>query len=145
MGVFSEAAPAAQHRGLKSVNDKECEPMAETKTHTGGCHCKKVRFEVETGLDTVISCNCSNCQIRGLMLTFVTPDHFKLISGESDLTTYQFNKNVIHHMVCKSCGVEPFATGKKPGGGDMVAVNVRCIDDIELGAITPTPVDGRSL
>lgn len=118
--------------------------MVEARTHAGGCHCKKVRFEVETDLETVISCNCSNCQIRGLMLTFVTPARFRLLSGEADLLDYQFNKKVIHHMVCTSCGVEPFGRGTAPDGTEMVAVNIRCLDDVDLGAITPTPVDGRS-
>jgi len=27
----------------------------------------------------------------------------------------------------------------------MVAVNVRCLDDVDLGQLTPTPFDGKNL
>lgn len=118
--------------------------MAELKTHSGGCHCGKVRFEVETDLGQVIRCNCSNCQIRGLLLPFAGADQFKLLSGDDALADYQFNKKVIHHMVCTTCGVEAFGKGIGPGGKPMVAINVRCLDGINPDALTPTPIDGRS-
>jgi hypothetical protein len=41
--------------------------------------------------------------------------------------------------------VGAFSRGKNPKGEDMVAVNVRCLDDIDIAALTPTPFDGRSL
>ncbi len=59
-----------------------------------------VRYRAETDLAQVLSCNCSHCQKRGLMLTFVTPDHFTLLSGGDGLADYQFNKKVIHHLFC---------------------------------------------
>jgi hypothetical protein len=31
-----------------------------------------------------------------------------------------------------------------PDGKPMAAVNVRCVDDIDLGALQPKPFDGRS-
>ncbi|MEA2966592.1 MAG: hypothetical protein QOI46_6690, partial [Alphaproteobacteria bacterium] len=30
-------------------------------------------------------------------------------------------------------------------GDEMVAVNVRCLDDVDISALAPTPFDGRSL
>jgi hypothetical protein len=41
--------------------------------------------------------------------------------------------------------VDVFARGKKPDGSDVVAVNVSCIDGIELSKLKMTPVDGRSM
>lgn len=119
--------------------------MTETKTHTGGCHCGRVRYEVETDLGTVISCNCSICSRKGLVLTFVPGEKFTLISGEDSLTDYQFNKHVIHHLSCATCGVQPFARGRSPEGVETVAINVRCLDDVDVAALSPTPYDGRSL
>jgi hypothetical protein len=118
--------------------------MPETKTYTGGCHCGAVRYEVATSLTPLIVCNCSNCHSKGLTLTFVDPGQFKLISGEDALRDYQFNKRVIHHLFCATCGVESFARGRKPDGSEAVAINVRCLDGIDFGALKPTPVDGRS-
>jgi len=119
--------------------------MPETKTYTGGCHCGKVRYEVETDLSQVIACNCSICTKRGLILTFVLADQFKLLSGSDVLKDYQFNKKVIHHVFCPDCGVESFANGTRPGDGRaMVAINVRCLDGVDLAALQPKPFDGRS-
>jgi hypothetical protein len=118
--------------------------MAERKTRAGGCHCGRVRYEVETDLATVISCNCSICTKKGLLLTFVPAPQFSLLSGEDRLVDYQFNKHVIHHLSCAACGVESFARGRAPDGAEMVAINARCLDGIELAELTLTPFDGRS-
>ncbi len=72
------------------------------KTHTGGCHCGKVRYEVETDLEKVLICNCSHCEKKGLLLNFVDKDKFKLLSGKDELVEYQFNKKVISHLFCRS-------------------------------------------
>jgi hypothetical protein len=42
------------------------------------------------------------------------------------------------------CGVEVFARGTKPDGSEVVAVNVSCMDGVDLSRIKMTPVDGRS-
>lgn len=118
--------------------------MTEAKTHAGGCHCGRVRYEVETDLATVISCNCSVCSMKGLILTFVPKERFSLLAGEDNLTDYQFNKHVIHHLSCATCGVQSFARGRTPDGSETVAINVRCLDDIDLSSLTPMPFDGRS-
>ena len=111
---------------------------------TGGCHCKKVSYEVDIDLtQPALECNCSHCQIKGLLLTFVPAAQFTLLSGEDSLTDYRFNTEKIQHLFCKSCGVESFGRGQK-GEERMVAVNVRTIDDIDLSTITRKPVDGRS-
>lgn len=120
--------------------------MAEMKKYTGGCHCGKIRYEVTTDLSSVISCNCSICTKRGLLLTFVTPERFTLLSGdEKTLADYQFNKKVIHHLFCVSCGVESFGTGTMPDGKKMVSINVRCLGDVDISSLTLTPFNGRAL
>jgi hypothetical protein len=118
--------------------------MPEMKRYSGGCHCGKVRYEAETDLGTVLSCNCSICSKKALLLTFVPQEKFKLLSGESELSDYQFNHHVIHHLFCKSCGTQSFSRAVAPDGKAMVALNVRCLDDIDIGALTLTPFDGRS-
>ena len=93
----------------------------------------------------MISCNCSICQKRGLLLAFTTPDQFTLTAGPNDLTDYRFNKKVIRHLFCPECGIESFARGTGPDGREMVAINVRCLDGVDPVTLTPTPFDGRSL
>ena len=105
--------------------------MSEAKKYTGGCHCKSVRYEVTAEFKSVMSCNCSMCSKKGHLLAFVAPDQFVLLSGEDGLTDYQFHKHVIHHPFCKVCGVSSFMRGTSPRG-PMVAINTRCIDDLDL-------------
>jgi hypothetical protein len=119
--------------------------MPYAKTYTGGCHCGEVRYETTTDLATVMSCNCSRCTKVGALWTFVNADQFALRSGEECLTDYQFNRKVIHHLFCSVCGIESFARGKNPDGSDVVAVNVRCLDGLDVSTLSPTPFDGRSL
>ncbi len=115
-----------------------------TQTYTGGCHCGNVAYSVKADLDSVISCNCSVCSKRGSLLTFVPEANFHLLTGEGETTDYQFNKRVIHHMFFKTCGILSYGTGTAPDGAKMVAVNVRCLDDVDLDSLKITPVDGRS-
>jgi hypothetical protein len=119
--------------------------MSETAKHTGGCHCGQVRYEVETKLEPVISCNCSICQKRGALVTFVPAAQFTLLSGADDLTDYQFNNKIVHHLFCNRCGVGSFARGIGPDGSAMIAVNVRCLDDVDPTALSPMAFDGKSL
>ena len=119
--------------------------MSELKTYSGGCHCGKVRYEVELDLGSpVMSCNCSMCGRAGTLLTFVPAEQFKLLSGEEVLNDYQFNTKQIHHLFCKTCGIKSFARGTGPGGASMVAINARCLDDVDLTALNVNSFDGKS-
>lgn len=83
------------------------------------------------------------CGRSGTLLQFVAPDAFKLEHGETNLTDYLFNKHVIHHTFCKTCGIKPFARGQGPQG-PMIAINMRTIENLELGSLTVVPYDGKS-
>jgi hypothetical protein len=115
------------------------------QTYSGGCQCGKVRYEVALDLSApVISCNCSRCGRLGSLLSLAPAEDFTLQSGEGDLTDYQFNKHVIHHLFCTTCGIQSFARGKRPSdGADVVAVNARCLDGVDIDALEVKKVDGR--
>ena len=113
-------------------------------THTGSCHCGQVRFEFEADINRALSCNCSICQRRGSLLWFVPRDQLRVTAGEDALATYTFNKHVIRHRFCPTCGIHPFGEGTDPKGNAMAAINLRCIEDIDLEAIPVTHYDGRS-
>ncbi|KQZ96038.1 aldehyde-activating protein [Mesorhizobium sp. Root157] len=113
-------------------------------THQGGCHCGKVRFQVDVDLSSPITCNCSYCSKRGSMLAFTPAESFSLEKGDGDLTEYRFNTKTIAHLFCASCGMESFARATMPDGIRMVAVNVRCLDGVDADALTSQRFDGRS-
>jgi hypothetical protein len=118
--------------------------MSEQK-HVGSCHCGAVRYEATLDLEQpVIACNCSICGRSGSLLSFIPESGFVLKSGEDALTDYQFNKHHIHHVFCGKCGIKSFARGKRPDGAPMVAINVRCIEDVDLNALKITNFDGKS-
>ena len=116
-----------------------------TKTYSGGCQCAKVRYEVQMDLGEVLSCNCSRCGRLGSLLAFAPATQFKLLSGESDLTKFEFNKHTILHQFCSTCGIQSFAIGTNPKtGARMAAINVRCLDGVDVDDLTVRKVDGRS-
>ncbi|MDB5224973.1 MAG: hypothetical protein JWO43_595 [Candidatus Adlerbacteria bacterium] len=91
----------------------------------------------------VMECNCSHCQLKGLLLAFVPGSSLTIEQGEDNLTEYRFNTEKLQHLFCKTCGVQPFARGEKDGNA-MYGVNVRTIDDIDIGALQRVPFDGKS-
>ena len=120
--------------------------MPEQKTHTGGCHCGKFRYRVETDLSQVIRCNCSICSKKGAVLTFAPASAFHLEKGTvEEATESTFNKKVIRHLFCPACGVQSFALGKAPDGTEMAAINVLCLDGVDVGSLTVTPFDGANM
>lgn len=115
-------------------------------SYQGGCHCGAVRYRVELqDLTTVLSCNCSICSKKGYMLTFAPAEAFTLLQGADSLSDYQFNKRHIHHLFCKQCGIGSFSRGAGPDGKEMIAINVRCLDDVDPTQLAPTFYDGKSV
>ncbi len=120
--------------------------MSELNTYTGGCHCGQVRYEVKADLSgAAIVCNCSICSKTGAILAFAPAEQFTLLSGEDVLTDYQFNKKQIHHLFCSACGIRSFGRGTTPDGREMRAINVRCLDGVDIDALKIMKVDGKSL
>lgn len=115
------------------------------RTYSGGCQCGAVRFEVEMDIGEVIACNCSRCGRLGSLLAFAPAGQFRLLTADAALTTYDFNRNLIHHKFCSTCGIQSFAIGSNPKtGADLAAVNVRCLDGVDAEALQVKRVDGRS-
>jgi hypothetical protein len=119
--------------------------MAGAATRSGGCHCGAIRFEAAADLGRVMQCNCSICSKRGALWSFIKRADFKLLKGEAATTDYQFGKKRLHHLFCSTCGIGSFSTGKGPNGEDMVAINSRCLDDVDVSTLKPNPFDGKSL
>ena len=113
--------------------------------YKGSCHCGNIAFEVEGDLTQVIECNCSICSKKGALLWMLPRESLHLFSPEEDLGTYTFNKHKVRHRFCPKCGIHPFGEGIDPSGNRRVAINVRCLEDVDLSALTIKPFDGRSL
>ena len=113
--------------------------------HQGSCHCGKIRFEVEGELTEAMACNCSICSRKGALMWFVPRSSVTLQTPETDLSTYTFNKHVIKHHFCSTCGIHPFGEGIDPKGNAMAAINIRALPDIYLSKIPVKHFDGKSM
>jgi len=115
-------------------------------TKKGSCHCGRVAFEVEGEPSHVIECNCTHCSRKGFLLWFVPREQFHLQAGEDALSSYRFHRHMIDHRFCMQCGCQPFAYGRHPKTGDeMVAVNVRCLEGIDVASVERQSFDGLHL
>ena len=113
--------------------------------HKGSCHCGKVAFEVEGELKNLIECNCSICSKKGSILWFVPRDKLRVLTPDDAAATYDFNKHVIKHRFCRTCGIHPYAEGVDNKGNPMGAINVRCLEGVDLETLAVQAFDGRSL
>jgi hypothetical protein len=114
-------------------------------THKGSCHCGRIAFEVDGEIDRAIACNCSMCSRKGSLLWFVPRENLHLLTPEANAATYQFHKHVINHRFCPTCGIHPYADGVDPKGNRMAAINIRCLEDVDLATIPVKDFDGRSM
>lgn len=111
--------------------------------HTGGCHCGRVRFEVDAPADLAVNeCNCSICRMSGHLHLIVRKQDFRLLSGEGDLSTYTFNSGVAKHYFCRSCGIKPFYVPRSHPDG--YSVNARCLDPATIASMNVDQFDGRN-
>jgi hypothetical protein len=114
--------------------------------YTGGCHCWNIAFEVTGELTQVMQCNCSLCSKRGALMWFVPAANFRLLTPIKNYATYTFHTHKIKHRICPACGCAPFEESVDAETGDkMVAINTRCLNDVDLSALAVVEFDGRKL
>ena len=108
--------------------------------HHGGCHCGRVRFEVDAPADVeALDCNCSICRMTGFLHLIVPAARFRLLSGQDDLVEYTFNTGAAKHRFCRHCGVKSFYVPRSHPDG--IDVNVRCLDTATVRSLRVTPFD----
>jgi len=111
--------------------------------HRGGCHCGRIRFEVEAAEDLEVSeCNCSICRMTGHLHLIVRKENFTLLSGQDDITNYQFNTGVAKHYFCSVCGIKSFYIPRSNPEG--YSVNARCLDPDSAKSLSVGTFDGRN-
>lgn len=111
--------------------------------YLGSCHCGKVRFAVDAEIDHVRVCDCSICRRRGALIHRVEEVQFELLSPLDELATYKFNTRQATDYFCPECGILPFRRPRT--APHLWAINVRCLEDIDLDAIRVERVSGSRL
>lgn len=111
-----------------------------TIVHCGGCHCGRVRFEVDAPARIeVLECNCSMCRMTGFLHLIVPAARFRLLQGADALTEYRFNTGTARHLFCRYCGVKAFYVPRSHPDG--YSVNARCLDPGTVLDTTIVPFD----
>jgi hypothetical protein len=113
--------------------------------YKGSCHCGQVAYEVEGTIESALACNCSMCRRKGSLLWFVPRDKMKLETPEDASKIYLFNKSFIKHRFCPNCGIHPYAEAKDRQGNPTAAINVRCLDGVDVDSLKITHFDGAAL
>jgi len=111
----------------------------------GSCHCGQITFDVEGEIPEVMSCNCSMCQRKGILMWFVPRTAMTLLTPREKIGAYTFNKHAIKHMFCPVCGIHPFGEGVSRSGEETAAINVRCLEGVDLAALKIQHFNGRDL
>ena len=114
-------------------------------TYRGSCHCGNVAFEVDGTINVALACNCSMCQRKGSLLWFVPREQMKLLTPEANASEYLFNKHHIKHRFCARCGIHPYAEATDPKGVPTAAINIRCLEGVELEQIPLQHLNGRAM
>ena len=115
----------------------------ETIIHRGGCHCGRVRFEVDAPARIdALDCNCSICRMTGFVHLIVPASRFRLVAGADALVDYAFGTGAAKHRFCRVCGVKSFYVPRS--NPDGIDVNVRCIDEGTIEAVHVTLFDDEN-
>lgn len=106
------------------------------------CHCGAVRYESDIDLSVGTGkCNCAFCTKIGNWSAIIKSADFRLLSGENDLSFYQFGTKSGDHLFCKHRCVRPFGRDYIGEiGGDYVGMQFGTLDDVELAELVQTPV-----
>jgi len=110
---------------------------------------------VEATIDHVRICDCSICSKRGALNFRVSQESLHLESAWEDLTLYQWGSFTAKDYFCPTCGILAFRRPSDPTKKELEegttepfdgwAINVRCLDGIDLDALPEKRIAGRSI
>ena len=110
----------------------------------GGCQCGAIRYEVKGEAGHRALCHCSDCRKSA----GATPVGWALFAQDQvtirgAAARYQSSEHAVRHF-CPTCGIATHSEGESPQG-PMVAINVRCLPEVDLAALKIVEFDGASL
>ena len=116
---------------------------------TGGCLCRAVRYRITSAPLITRTCWCRVCQYIGAgsatVNMVVTAAALTLAGALGDYPCLADSGNHMHRHFCPTCGMHPFGEATDPKGNAMAAVNIRCLENVDLASIPITQYDGRAI
>jgi hypothetical protein len=110
--------------------------------YRGSCHCGRIAFVFRGDTSRVFDCNCSMCRRKGALYAGARESDLTIVNGGDAFQRYHFLTKTAVHAFCPNCGVHPFARPRIDP--QNWAINVRCLDDVDLSAIDIVPFDGAN-
>jgi hypothetical protein len=110
---------------------------------TGSCHCGALHYACDTDPTGVMTCNCSICRRKASVLHFVDGPQVQLTADPQALGIYRFNRQIIAHVFCKTCGIGPWGEVTLPDGIHKIALNLRA-SDFDYSGLPVTEYDGAA-
>jgi hypothetical protein len=99
------------------------------QSYRGSCHCGAVQFEITTDFPELTTCDCSICLRKNALMVKVHESAFKLLSGASEVRTYQFHTHTAKHHFCGTCGIYTFH--RKRVTPEYFGINVHCLANFD--------------
>ena len=95
------------------------------------CHCGEVVAEINLqNIEKAIRCNCSICKRKGVIMSMVKNEDFKILKGKDKLKLYQFHSKVAKHFFCSICGI--YTHHNPRSAPAMTGFNLGCVDEVKV-------------
>ena len=106
---------------LSEASSPPSDVRPDLRTHTGGCDCGAVRYQLEVDRTAQRALLSDQHSVRA--------SDFKLLSGEEHVSGHQFASSQVHRFYCERCGVCSFSRHNvQQQGAEFYAVDLRCLD-----------------
>ncbi len=124
------------------------------KVYQGSCHCGQVRFQIRAEIDHVRACDCSICRRRGALTVRIPKSNLQMHTPMEELVLYQWGSMTAEDYFCPTCGILPFRRPSDPTPQELEegiepfdgwAVNVRCLEDIDLSSLQVREILGSRI
>ncbi len=111
----------------------------------GGCHCRKLRFQLETGLDLaqlpLRACQCSFCRHHGALSTSDPLGRVRFqVDDPQKLIRYRFGLHLADFLICGGCDIY-IAAVMEQDGQRWAVINANTLDQAAQLKQAVTPMD----
>ena len=122
--------------------EKKARACRSMITHSGGCHCGRVRFEVRAPAALPVSeCNCSMCSKSGLSAS--DRAQVALQAAERRRGAHRIPVQYRHGAAPLLFGLRHQIVLRAPLASRGYSVNARCLDEGTVEALEITPINGK--
>ena len=106
------------------------------------CHCGSIKLVASQPPSAITSCNCSICNRLGALWAYYDEENVKVIAGVKHENTYSWGEKTITYHRCDECGCTTHYTTTQDDGSELIAVNCRMAQLLDVSNIPVREFDG---